>query len=428
MLDALRFAEQKVPFYRRRFAEYGVRVADVKAPEDLVRFPVLTKADIRAHGPELLAEGYTGKLIKSGTGGSTGESMQFYLDHNTYEHRIAAAMRSDGWAGGKAGEKELHIWGIPFVNESRFKKGKRELHEAILRKKYVCAFDLSEQRLAAAVDDIARYRPNLIIGYTNPLYYTALFALETGRKLPAPRGLVCTAERLFEHQRRTIEHAFNAPLFNRYGCREVMLISSECDRHEGMHINMDGVYLELVREGRHAAPGEPGEVLVSDFVSRSMPLLRYKNEDIAIGSTSMCSCGRGLPLLASVEGRELDMIVGSDGRLVAGEIFPFVLKDCPSVKRYQVHQDRSGAITLKIVPAKGYQDDHARHIEQALRKHLGDRAVLQIRVVDNIALTRGGKLRVTISDVPNRLDARKDPPQASTLAASAGNGLEHHPD
>ncbi|WP_438034885.1 phenylacetate--CoA ligase family protein [Sorangium sp. So ce204] len=425
MLDALRFAEQKVPFYRRRFAEHGVRVADVKAPEDLVRFPVLTKADILAHGRELLAEGYTGKLIASATGGSTGESLRFYLDHGTYEHRIAAAMRSDGWAGAKVGEKELHIWGTPILNESLLKKRKRELHEAILRKKYVSAFDLSEQRLAAVVDDIVRYRPNLIIGYTNPLYHTARFALETGRELPAPRGLVCSAERLFDHQRWTIERAFNAPLFNRYGCREVMLLASECDRHEGLHINMEGVYLELVHDGRHATPGEPGEVIVSDLISRSMPLLRYKNEDIAIGSASACSCGRGLPLLASVEGRVLDMIVGPDGRLLAGEFFPHLLKDYPSVKRYQVHQDRSGAITIKIVPAKDYQDEHARLIEQALRKQLGDRAVLRIRVVDDIALTGGGKHRVTISDVPSRLDARRDPPQASTLAASAGSGLEH---
>src|SRR5271155_4207336 len=57
MVDALRFAEQHVPFYRRRFAEYGVSPSQVKAPEDLARFPILTKEDLRAHAPELVAEG-----------------------------------------------------------------------------------------------------------------------------------------------------------------------------------------------------------------------------------------------------------------------------------------------------------------------------------------------------------------------------------
>ncbi|WP_437973282.1 phenylacetate--CoA ligase family protein [Sorangium sp. So ce295] len=423
MLDALHFAEQNVPFYRRRFAEYGVRAADVKAPEDLVRVPILTKADITAHGRELIAEGYTGKLLASATGGSTGEPLRFYLDHVTYEHRIAAAMRSDGWAGARVGDKELHIWGIPLAYEGPLKRRKRELHEAILRKKYVCAFDLSERRLAAVVDEIVRYQPRLIIGYTGPLYHTARFALETGRKLPAPRGLVCSAERLFEHQRRTIELAFNAPLFNRYGCREVMLLAAECDRHEGLHINMEGVYLELERGGRPAEPGEPGEVIVSDLVSRSMPLLRYKNEDVAIGSASTCSCGRGLPLLASVEGRMLDMVVGPDGQLLAGEFFPQLLKEYPSVRRFQVRQDPSRAIKIKIVPAKDYQDEHARLIERALRRYLGDRAVIRIQVVDNIAPTRGGKHCVTVSDVPIELGVRKDPPHASAHAASGGKSL-----
>ncbi len=418
MLDALHFAEQKVPFYRRRFAEHGVRAADVKAPEDLVRIPVLTKADIIAHGRELIAEGYTGELIASATGGSTGEPVRFYLDHTTYERRVAAAMRSDGWAGAKVGDKEIHLWGIPLVPESPLKKKKRELHEALLRKKYVCAFDLSEERLAAVVDEIVSYRPHLIVGYTTPLYHAARFALETGRKLPAPRGLVCSAERLFEHQRRTIELAFGAPVFNRYGCREMMLLAAECDRHEGLHINVEGVYLELVREGRHAAPGEPGEVIVSDLVSRSMPLLRYKNEDIAVGSASTCTCGRGMPLLASVEGRVLDMIVGPEGQLLAGEFFPHLLKDFVTVKRYQVHQDRDRAITIKLVPAKDYRDEHARLIEHALRKYLGDRAVIRVRVTDDIALTRGGKHRVTISEAPCRFGAREERPQASAQMAS----------
>src|SRR5689334_3515929 len=77
MLAALHFAEQNVPFYRARFAEHGVRVASVKSPEDLLRLPVLTRADLRAHAPELLAESFVGRLYSSGTGGSTGEPVQF---------------------------------------------------------------------------------------------------------------------------------------------------------------------------------------------------------------------------------------------------------------------------------------------------------------------------------------------------------------
>lgn len=400
MLEALQFAEQRVPFYRRRFAEYGVRVKDVHAPEDLLRFPVLTKADLRAHGDELLVEGWTGKLHKSGTGGSTGEPARFYYDHPTYERRMAAALRADAWTGTRIGDKELHIWGIPTKGESRWKKAKRTLHEAVQRKKVVSAWDLAEAQLAGVVDEIVRYRPSLVVGYTSPLYYTARYAVETGRKLPTPRGVIATAERLFKHQRETIEKAFQAPVFDRYGCREMMLIGAECDRHEGKHLNMENVYVEVHCGGRLAKPGEPGEVLLSDLVCRSMPLLRYKNEDVVVKAEAPCSCGRGLPLLASVEGRVLDMIVGPDGRVLAGEFFPYFFKDHPNVERYQVHQDKTRAITVRVIPGKGYRPEMSQTIERELHRFLGERANIRVEVVDEIPVTRGGKFRVTVSDVP----------------------------
>jgi phenylacetate-CoA ligase len=400
MLEALRFAEQSVPYYRRRFAEYGVRVADVKAPEDLLRFPVLTKADIRAAGRELVADGFQGKLIASASGGSTGQPVRFSYDHRTYEVRIAGAMRADGWAGARLGEQELHVWGTSIVRESLLRRVKRAAHQAVLRKKIMSSFDLSEARLAAIAGQIASARPRLLVGYVTPLYHVARYVLETGLRLPAPVGVVATAERIFGHQREAIERAFGAPVFDRYGCREVMLIGAECERHEGKHLNAEGVFVELVRGGRFALPGEPGEVIVTDLVCRSMPLLRYKNEDIATPAAGPCSCGRGLPMLASVEGRVLDMIVGPDGELVAGELFPHMLKDYPAVVRYQVHQDRRRAITVKLVPGEGFAPETPRLIEHALRRFFGARADIRVQVVPDIPLTAGGKHRVTISEVP----------------------------
>src|SRR5204862_231619 len=100
-----------------------------------------------------------------------------------YERRVAAAMRSDKWAGARLGDRELHIWGTPFY-ESPLRKAKRTLHEAVLRKRVMSAYDLSAPRLAEAVAEIVRYRPQLIVGYTNSLHLIARYALETGAKLP----------------------------------------------------------------------------------------------------------------------------------------------------------------------------------------------------------------------------------------------------
>ena len=398
-LEALEHAERHVPYYRRRFAEYGVRVRDVQAPEDLGRFPVLTKADVRAHAAELVSEKFHGRMHKSGTGGSTGAPIRFSYDHATYERRMAAATRADRWAGGDIGEKEAHVWGIVF-DEARLSRVKRAVHETLLRKKMLCAFDLSDERLGEVLDAIVRYEPRLVVGYTSPLYHVARHAIANGRVLPRPRGVIATAEKLFAHQRETIERAFGAPVFDRYGCREVMLIGSECDRHEGKHLTVENVFVEILRGDRPAAPGEPGEVILTDLINRAMPFIRYKNEDVATRASKPCSCGRGLPMLASVEGRTLDMIVGPEGQLLAGEFFPHLLKEYTSVDRFQVHQGRDRTITLRIKPGVGWSNETARKIEDKLRSYLGANADFRITTVDDIPVTAGGKFRVAVSEVP----------------------------
>ena len=399
LLEALHHAEQHVPFYRRRFAEYGVRASKVKSPEDLAAFPILTKEDVRDHAKELVAETHVGKLHQSATGGSTGTPMQFAYDHPTYERRVAAAMRADGWAGAEMGEKELHVWGRPPGEKKGFTTTKRAVHEAVWRRKYVSTFHLRADRLGDTIREIADYAPRVVVGYTTPLFLIARAALELGITIPPPRGIITAAEKLFEHQREVIERAFGAPVFDRYGCREVMLIGAECERHEGLHLHAEGVFVELLGGGRPVPVGTPGEVILTDLYNRAMPFIRYRNEDVATEKPGVCDCGRGLPRLASVEGRVLDLIVGEDSRIVAGEMFPFLFKDLP-VERYQVHQRADRTVTLKIVPGPSYGPHVTKLVDERLRLVLGANAPLTVELVRDIPLTAAGKHRVTVSEVP----------------------------
>lgn len=399
LLEALLYAEKHVPFYRRRFAEFGVRVSQVQAPEDLAKFPVITKDDVRQHLDEFFAENFNGHKYRSATGGSTGSSMTFYYDHITYERRIAAALRANRWAGAEIGDPEVHIWGQPPGETSSLRHWKRTIERFFWRHKYISSFHLHEDKLDETLRSIVNLAPRILVGYTMPLYVLARAAIAQNLSPPPLlRGIITSAERLFAAQRATIEKGFDAPVFDRYGCREVMLVGAECERHAGLHVNVEGVFVELYRDGRPAAPGTAGEVLLSDLHNRAMPLLRYRNDDIATAKSEACLCGRGLPLLASVEGRILDMIVGTNGRIVAGEAFVHLLKDYP-VDRFQVHQRADRSINLQLVPGRTFHPELVQEIDQRLRTVLGKDANLEVTTVPNIPLTISGKHRVTKSDV-----------------------------
>lgn len=414
LLEAFRHAERHVPFYRRRFAEFGVRASQIKTPEDLAAFPIVTKDDVRKHHDEFVAENFHGELHRSATGGSTGASMAFAYDHATYERRVAAAIRANRWAGADVGEREVHVWGRPPGEREGLHAWKRRLEHALWRHKYVSSFHLHQDKLADTVREMAAFTPRVIVGYSTPLFWLARAALDERIPWTNLRGIITSAERLFDHQRSVIEQGFGVPVFNRYGCREVMLIGAECERHAGLHVNSESVFVELYRGDRPAPAGTPGEVLLSDLNNRAMPLLRYRNDDIATAKAGVCPCGRGLPLLASVEGRVLDMIVGTNGRIVAGEAFVHLLKDYP-LDRFQVHQRADRSTTLRIVPGRGFRAEQADEIDARLRTVLGVDASLSVITVDEIPLTPSGKHRVTKTDVPVDL-VTSSPPKADAPA------------
>ncbi len=118
---------------------------------------------------------------------------------------------------------------------------------------------------------------------------------------------------LHDWQRSVIEEAFGQPVTNRYGCEEVSLIACECEEHNGLHLNADGVYCEVIPDDRLNAGPNAGRLLVTDLTNRAMPLIRYQVGDVVVPSDRTCACGRGLPLIEQVVGREADYVLTPDG-------------------------------------------------------------------------------------------------------------------
>ena len=97
------------------------------------------------------------------------------------------------------------------------------------------------------------------------------------------------------------------------------LIASECERHQGLHLNIEHLFIEFLRpDGTQAAPGEEGTIVITDLINRGMPFIRYRIEDVGVPSDRRCTCGRGLPLMERVTGRVADYLKRRDGSLVAG--------------------------------------------------------------------------------------------------------------
>jgi phenylacetate-CoA ligase len=217
---------------------------------------------------------------------------------------------------------------------------------------------------------------------------------------------------------------FVCKVTNRYGCEEVSLIACECERHEGLHVNCDGVYVELVRDGRPVGPGESGLVVVTDLTNRAMPIIRYQVGDVATWSEKTCSCGRGMPLLKRIEGRDADYVTTARGELVSGisltENFAMLV---PGIAQLQIIQEELDRFTFRIVKGDDFGPESLSRIAELVAERFGSEARYECEYVDSIPQERSGKYRFCISRVANAFTTHHsteapEPWQANLSSAS----------
>jgi phenylacetate-CoA ligase len=395
----LNWCYREVPYYRRRWDAEGMEPGDIRSLDDYAKLPVLTRADIRDNFDDLKARPLKDTLAYKTTGGSTGEPLRYGFTRESNDRRVAVMWRGYRWAGSCMGRRTLYMWAGSLGQPGRSQRIKDFAYNAVFARKTVDTFLMTESNMADYADTIDAYRPEVIVSYTGPLIRLAEWLLAQGRQVARPRSIISAAEALHPFQRDIIERAFGAPVFNTYGSRETMLIASECEHREGLHVNIDHLVVEtLDAEGRPTHVGS-GEVVVTDLFNYGMPIIRYLNGDMATHATSCCRCGRGLPMLASVDGREVDALRTPAGNILPGVFFFYMLKEVAGLTRFQLVQRSLDRLELSLVRGRDFEDASIEYIRREVTKVIGTSAELQIKFVDEIPLTPSGKLRAVRSEL-----------------------------
>ncbi len=396
-------AREKVPYYSKLFATHQFRAGSFQSRADLSRIPVLTKTDIQQNEDALIAAGIDkATLTWRRSSGSTGKPTKIYLDTDRGNHSWAYNTRHNRWAGLDWGSRVGSMWGLPINPPDSEPSGLRGRWQGwmshamgIPREEYLNPYEYSDAEMQRFVERLVRFQPDVLLGYTNSLYFLAKYVHAAGVRGIHPRGIICGGEALHAEGRQLLESVFDSKVFLRYGSREADIIASECE-HGRMHVNDDNLLVEVLTESGEAF----GRVLVTDLWNFVMPLIRYDLEDVASWADGPCPCGRGLSILAGVEGRKSEMFRTQDGRTVSGLWFTSFMREIPELSRYQVHQTGYKTFRIRIVT------DSDRPPEEILRPAIvqikgrfGEDTAIQITREVEIRQVGTGKFRFLISDV-----------------------------
>ncbi|HYH18243.1 MAG TPA: hypothetical protein VD995_06460 [Azospirillum sp.] len=394
----LAHAGRAVPFYRRRLAEAGVLADGRVRPDRFAAIPPLTRGELRGRFDDLVAEGVDrGRCRVNTTGGSTGEPVRVLEDAEADAWNVAVKLLFDGWTGYRPGMRRAILW--TSLHEAPSRRLRPRVGRWLRGETWVDCLRLSDAELRAAARTLADLRPRQILAFADRLHGIARL-VETGR-VPAarPDSLVVSSCPCTPRMRAVIERAFSAPLFDRYGSRELGAVAGERVPGGGLVVAPTHLVEVLRPDGTAAPPGEVGELVVTLLTNVAMPLIRYR-----IGDRAAWALGADdpWPVLTRIGGRTSDTFTAADGAAVDSALFLYALEERPWVARYRVTQEAVDRVLVEVVPASPPPPVDLADIERRIKAVMGATCAIEIRMVEDIPVSPSGKFRYLVSHVAAR--------------------------
>lgn len=392
MLDGLvRHAAQSAPFYAFRLGS----ILKTDGSIDWSRWtsiPVLSRADLANYSATIRARkapAAHGPFFTVETSGSTGHPVSL-----TTTEWLNAMIRAMGWRAQtwfdvdwsqtllsrsyvplkdlQEGDN-LGPWGPPA--HSRSKRGRN-----------IYTFGLDHDRF---FDLMIREKPAYVSIYSG--------SIEILCEISERRGSALTVDTFFSRggsvsnaTREWARNLFGARVIEGYSAQECGSIAYECPSRSGFHISAEAALVEIIRDdGNPALPGEEGRVIVTPFASTATPLIRYDLGDRAVAG-DICGCGRSLPLIRSILGREMHAFRHPAGTAHFGARIA-VLRPMIGASRWQVAQVGPVRFEVRYIAAKDVDHSIIPEFVRSFRQRIFEEAEVGFMRVAEIPLTASGK-------------------------------------
>jgi phenylacetate-coenzyme A ligase PaaK-like adenylate-forming protein len=389
----LKWTQEHSGFYRRFWKEAPPERRAASRYPELDGLPVVTKEDLRGRAGEFPLPSHRGRMVTVKSSGSTGEPMTYYRSMEQESWFWALRMRMWQWGGYVPGEPYLTL------NLNPRLRWKKRLQDVIFRCSYH-GFNANHADVEAVLRDLRGKKVRTLVGYASSLYLLSQAMLRTGAAAPTVRGILATGDSLFPSYRETIEKAFGVGVTDYYGAGgEGFHLASQCEKRGLYHLHLENSVIEFLRNGKPAAPGEAGEVVVTQLDNRAMPLIRYATQDLAVTtSQAACPCGRALPLIESIQGRVPDIVMAPDGSALVVHFFTILFEYLPGIRQFQIVQEQGDRILARIVRGADYSAEAMEaRIRDAVGRSTHGSLAVDFEYVPEIPLSRSHKRRFVVS-------------------------------
>ena len=396
-----RHAGETSEFYRQRFEELGFAAAGPWTWERFAQLPLLTRRDLQTQADQIHSQrppASHGQWHELQTSGSTGQVVAVRRTGVNQLMWLALSMRDHLWhqrdfrqslavvrANVESNEGSQQGWGAPV---------------SLLHETGPCF----TRPLSTDVTELAAWllekQPHYLLTY--PTYLASLIDhFESSGIRPQQLQQVRTiGETLSPALRTRCQAVLGAPIVDTYSAQEVGVIALQCPESDLYHVHAESLIVEVLDDqGRQCAAGATGRVVVTDLHNFATPLFRYELRDYAqVGPA--CRCGRGLPTLTRVLGRERNMVVLPNGQRHWPLVGLHHFREVAQILQYQLIQHDLEQVEMRLVTAVSLDASAEARLTSIVQSALGHAFQIRFSYFDSeLPRSAGGKFEEFLSHV-----------------------------
>jgi phenylacetate-CoA ligase len=401
----LRHAYENVPHYKAAFDARGVHPSDCRSLADLAKFPLTSKADLRANYPFAMFAVPREQVVRiHASSGTTGKPTVVGYTKGDIDRWAVLAARSIRASGGRAGDI-VHVaygYGL-FTGGLGAHYGAERLGCTVV--------PMGGGQTEKQVQLIEDFRPDIIM--VTPSYMQVIVE-EFRRQGKDPRQMsisvgIFGAEPWTEEMRREIEQSAGIDAVDIYGLSEVMGpgVANECiESKDGPVIWEDHFYPEVVdpATGELLPEGSEGELVFTTLTKEALPLVRYRTRDL---TRLLPPTARSMRRMGKIVGRSDDMLIIRGVNMFPTQIEELVLRHGQLAGQYQIVVTREGLldeveVKCEVTPEHRHADRDAiaRELQRHIKSLIGVSTRVDVGLPDSTERTLVGKARRVIDKRP----------------------------
>ena len=377
----LQHARHTSPFYEHRL--------DALAPgrplsgEDLAAIPTLSRREVQENYDALRCRAIPpehGDLVRYQSSGSTGRPLRVI---GTRLHGLwwrALMLRDHLWHG-RDFDATLLVLKTRIADRVSDNWG-RATHGVI--QTGPCVSVNSDRDVVEQVRVIAEHKPAYLLSHATNLRALAHHCMTHDIALPGLREVRSYGEMLPGDLRELCRQAWDVPLVDVYSAAELGVIALQCPESGYYHVQSEHVLVEILDDtNQPCPPGTTGRVVATPLHNYAMPLVRYELGDYAVVG-GPCSCGRGLPVITRIRGRQRNMLQVPDGTRHWPSIPAKVWGWDSPVRQFQLVQHEPSRIEVRLVAARPLDPGEQAALAERLSERLGWRFDYDFNYLDQI--------------------------------------------